>query len=169
MSRIHWLLLADRVFFVNVNVRRIHRHFGDSEYPLVLKAIDESRGRLKFMLCGYALMPDHWHALIWPANPLSISEVLHDIKRVSALRLHAGRKTRGPFWQHQFWDRFVRNAKEYRERLDSMHLNPVRRGLVKRPQDWRWSSCNNFSLDKAVAAACPIQIDYVRLPQWYRG
>lgn len=31
-----------------------------------------------------------------------------------------------------------------------MHLNPVRSGLVKRPQDWRWSSYNNFSLDKTT-------------------
>ncbi len=29
---------------------------------------------------------------------------------------------------------------------------------------WRWSSYNNFVLDKATVAACPIQIDYVRLP-----
>ncbi len=66
----------------------------------------------------------------------------------------------------------MRHAKEYRERLDYMHMNPVRRGLAKRPQDGSrpaGSSYNNFSLDKAVVAACPIQIDYVRLPEGYRG
>jgi len=30
-----------------------------------------------------------------------------------------------------------------------------------------WSSCNNFALDNATVAACPIQIDYVRLPLGY--
>ena len=49
------------------------------------------------------------------------------------------------------------------------HMNPVRRGLVKRPGDWRWSSYNNFALDKATVAACPIQIDYVSLPVGYRA
>lgn len=63
----------------------------------------------------------------------------------------------------------MRHAKEFRERLDYMHLNPVRRGLVKRPEEWQWSSYNNFSLDKAVVATCPIRIDYVRLPEGYRG
>lgn len=48
-------------------------------------------------------------------------------------------------------------------------MNPVRKGLVKRPQDWRWSSYNNFAFDKTAVAACPIQIDYVRLPESYRG
>jgi hypothetical protein len=49
------------------------------------------------------------------------------------LRPRAARATQGPFWRHHFWDRFLRNAKECRERVDSMHLNPVRKGLVKRP------------------------------------
>ena len=71
--------------------------------------------------------------------------------------------------QHQFRDRFVRNEKEFGERLGYMHMNPVRKGLVKRPEDWRWSSYNSFALDKATVAACPIQIDYVRLPPGYRA
>jgi REP element-mobilizing transposase RayT len=124
---------------VSVNLRRTRRPFSDSEYPLLLGAIEGSRRRLNFLLCGYVLMPDHWHALIWPASPRPISQVLHDIKKVSALRLHATRGTQGAFWQRQFWDRFVRHAKEYRERLDYMHLNPARKGLVKRPQVWEQS------------------------------
>jgi putative transposase len=169
VSRIHRLRLTDRVFFVSVNLRRAHKDLRDAEYSLLLDVINESRSRLKFLLCGYVLMPDHWHALIWVPPPLCISDALHDVKKVSAQRLHRARRTRGPFWQHQFWDRFVRNDKELHERLDYMHMNPVRKGLAKRPQDWRWSSYNNFSLDRAIVAACPTQIDYVRLPEGYRG
>lgn len=65
--------------------------------------------------------------------------------------------------------RFVRHAQEFRERLDYMHLNPVRKGLVRQPYDWRWSSYNNFALDKEQVSRCPLQIDYVRLPQSYHG
>ena|GEM_PF-5212334 len=43
------------------------------------------------------------------------------------------------------------------------HVNPVRKGLIEKPEQWRWSSYNNFSLDKSIVAACPIQIDYVQL------
>jgi len=64
---------------------------------------------------------------------------------------------------------FVRDEKEFNERLEYMHVNPVKKGLVKRREDWRWSSYNNFALDKATVAACPIQIDYVRLPLGYRA
>ena len=75
-------------------------------------------------------MPDHWHALVWPSFPLLISDVLHDVKKVSEGKFHARRDSQGPFWQHQFWDRFVRKEKEFRQRLEYMHLNPVRKGLV---------------------------------------
>jgi hypothetical protein len=37
------------------------------------------------------------------------------------------------------------------------------------PEDWRSSSYNKFALDKATVAACPVQIDYVRLPSGYRA
>jgi hypothetical protein len=94
-------------------------------------------------------MPDHWHALIWTGYPLTISQVIHDIKVGSARRLHERRGSEGALWQHQFWDRFVRHPKEFRERLEYMHLNPVRKGLASRPEEWRWSSYNNFALDRA--------------------
>ena len=61
------------------------------------------------------------------------------------------------------WDRFVRNGKEFGHRLAYMHLNPARKGLASKPEDWRWSSYNNFALDKSRVAQCPIQIDYCDL------
>jgi putative transposase len=170
VSRVHRLRLTDRIFFVNVSLRPRIRRLSESEYALILRVLEASRRRLEFLLCGYVLMPDHWHALIWPQYPLLISQVLHDVKKISTLRLHAARGSAGPLWQHQFWDCFVRDATEFNERLEYMHLNPpVRKGLVKRPEDWRWSSYQNFALDRGRIAACPIQIDYVRLPLGYRA
>ena len=43
------------------------------------------------------------------------------------------------------------------------------RGLVGKPEEWRWSSYNNFALNKAVVGECPIQVDYARLPESYRA
>ncbi len=79
---------------------------------------------------------------------------------------HSGERS-DPFGSIKFWDRFVRDAEEFGERLEYMPFNPVKKGLVARLEDWRWSSYNNFSLDKTCVAACPIQIDYVRLPDGY--
>jgi hypothetical protein len=63
----------------------------------------------------------------------------------------------------------VRRARELSDRLEYMHLNPVRKGLVTKPEQWRWSSYNNFSLDRSTVESCAIQIDYVSLAEEYRA
>jgi len=168
MSNLHRLRTSDRIFFITTNLNQGERLFDEPEYQIILGTIDKSRKRLGFLLCVYVLMPDHWHALISTQHPLTISDVLQDIKRVSSLKINRLRETKGSRWQHQFWDRFVRHPKEFAERLEYMHYNPVRQGLVEHAEQWRWSSVNNFSLDKTVVAACLIQIDYVQLPDDYR-
>ena len=169
MSRVHRLRTADRTFFITVNLRPALPPLVDGEYALVADALLESRRKLSFLLMGYVLMPDHWHALVWTTYPLTISRAVQDIKWIAARSLNRKRHTTGTVWQHQFWDRFVRHAGEFRHRLLYMHLNPVRKGLVANPEDWRWSSYNNFALDKASVAACPVQLDDVYLPEAYRG
>ena len=154
---------------MTANLRDAKAPLADDEFPLVAAAIDESRRRLRFLLCGYVLMPDHWHAMIGVGYPLTISRVMQSIKWISSRRLNERRGAQGPVWQHQFWDRFVRHPKEFAARFDYMHLNPVRKGLARRPEDWRWSSYNNYALEKEQVSRCPIPIDYVRLPLGYHG
>jgi putative transposase len=168
MSHVHRLRLSDRIFFVTVNLRRTLAPLGEAEYERVAAAIDVSRQKLGFLFLGYVLMPDHWHALILPVFPLTISRTVQDVKWISARSLNRARHTAGPVWQHQFWDRFVRHGKEFRERLEYMHLNPVRKGFVQQPGDWPWSSYQNFGLDKEQIKSCRLQIDYVQLPESYR-
>ncbi len=159
MSRLKRLLLTGRTFFVTVNLRKNLPKFTEEEFPLLLAAIEESRCKLHFSLYGYVLMPDHWHGLIGVSQPLTISRVVQDIKWISARRLNQRRSRAGSLWQHQFWDRFVRHDKEFGHRLAYLHLNPVRKGLVEQPEDWEWSSYNNFSMDRSLMARCPIRID----------
>jgi REP element-mobilizing transposase RayT len=157
-------LVSDRIFFVTVNLRRDIPFLGQEEFLLLVEAFEESRRRARFLLCGYVLMPDHWHALLGVQHPLTISRAVQSVKWQAATKLNRRRGTGGAIWQHQFWDRFVRHQKEFDARLEYMHFNPVKRGLVTGPGEWPWSSYNNFSLEKQRVAACPLRIDYVRLP-----
>ena len=168
LSRLR-LRRSGRIFFVAVNLRPVLAPFSEGEYERLGAAVDASRKKLGFLLLGYVFMPDHFHALIWPSYPLTISRVIQDIKWTSSRAVNRARKTSGHLWQHQFWDRFIRNGRELRQRLDYLHFNPVRKGLVKCPESWRWSSCNNFALNQEVVKKCPMRVDYIHLPQSYRG
>jgi REP element-mobilizing transposase RayT len=169
MTNLRRLRETDRIFFITSNLLRSRPHLTDSELDLLIDVFKATRRKLGFSLCGYVLMPDHWHALIWPSFPLTISGVMKEFKEVSSDLFNHRRCTHGNFWQPRFWDRFVRHRKEFNERLEYMHLNPVRKGLVSRPEEWSWSSFNNFSLSQSTVTACPIQIDYVHLSDDYRG
>jgi REP element-mobilizing transposase RayT len=102
VSHVHRLRLSDRIFFVSVNLRRALARLSELEYDLLVEAIRESRQKLHFLFLGYVLMPDHWHTLIWPTYPLTISRVIQDVKWISARSLNRRRHTAGPVWQHQF-------------------------------------------------------------------
>ena len=56
--------------------------------------------------------------------------------------INVRRGERGELWQDRFFDRALGTVKEYNETVEYIHLNPVRRGLVTRATDWKWSSAH---------------------------
>jgi putative transposase len=61
-----------------------------------------------------------------------------------------------PFWQPRYYDFNVWHESKLTEKLDYVHQNPVRRGLVARPEDWKWSSAPHYSTGKE----CGVEIEY---------
>jgi hypothetical protein len=55
------------------------------------------------------------------------------------------------FWQARFYDFNVGTTKKRVEKLRYMHRNPVKRGLVQSPGQWRWSSYRFYLLDETGA------------------
>jgi putative transposase len=118
-------------------------------------ALAKIRKRYQFRLVGYVVMPEHVHLLISEPPGVTPSKVLKVLKqrvsrdlrrmrcRVPAgqLRLSFMKDGGGPprFWQPRFYDFNVYSAKKRREKLDYMHANPVKRGLVGNPSAWIWS------------------------------
>ena len=108
------------------------------------------------MLVGYVVMPDHVHLLISEPPKSTPSVMLKALKqRVSRdlrrkKRKAASGQLRLPFlndglglprfWQPRFYDFNVYSGYKVREKLEYMHANPVKRGLVKNPGAWMWSS-----------------------------
>jgi REP element-mobilizing transposase RayT len=64
-------------------------------------------------------------------------------------RLFGNAILRTPFWQPRFYDFNVWTSKKRVEKLRYMHRNPVKRGLVNSPEEWRWSSYRFYLLDEA--------------------
>jgi hypothetical protein len=65
-----------------------------------------------------------------------------------------------------FFDHALRTVKDCGETVQDIHLNPVKRGLVKRPKEWKWSSFPEYAGADAAQqqSRCGLTIDRVRLP-----
>jgi hypothetical protein len=63
-------------------------------------------------------------------------------------RLDIGRTLDGPFWQARYYDPSVRDYREFMVKLRSLHRNPVKRGLVVEPEDWKRSSSRHYALQE---------------------
>jgi putative transposase len=87
----------------------------------------------------YLLMPDHVH-LFARANMQAcpIRKWIAMWKSVSARRLMEVLGLSAPFWQKDYFDRFIRTSENYHQKWQYVELNPERAGLVKHPDQWRF-------------------------------
>jgi len=94
-------------------------------------------------LLAWVLMSNHVHVLVQPHKPLC--EATRAVKNTSARQanLILGR-TGLPFWQDESYDHWVRDGKELQRIVQYIEWNPVRAGLVERPELWPWSSASNI-------------------------
>lgn len=92
-----------------------------------------------YTLYAYVVMPNHVHFLIDTNRDLAT--VMKSVKRYTAHRANAVLRRIGkPFWQPESFDHWLRTEREFRDTADYIVMNPVRAGLVQRPEDFRWSS-----------------------------
>jgi hypothetical protein len=91
---------------------------------------------------------------------------MESIKVASTLRINAGREESGLLSQPRFFARALRTVKEYYEKVEYIHLTPVRAGLVKRAEDWPGSSVRDYSgsLNAAPSENRILVIDRILLP-----
>jgi putative transposase len=120
------------------------------------------RARRGFLFTGYVFMPDHWHALLIPREDDMLPSVMNGIKVAATLEINRSRRAKGPVWQPRYFDRIVRNVREYHKTMEYMHLNPVRRGLVSKPEDWLWSSIHSHGGPGPVR----LPVDHVSVPSY---
>ncbi len=134
----------------------------------VLSILEQTRERYRFVVVGYVIMPEHIHLLITEPEVGSPSTVMQVFKQRTAHALLPKKKRRDPrqrslfgeeardsFWQARFYDFNVWTTKKRVEKLRYMHRNPVKRGLVSSPEEWRWSSYRFYFLDQAG----PVQVN----------
>ena len=116
---------------------------------LFLRVLERMRRRYRFAVLGYVVMPEHFHLLVSEPQLRTLSTVMQALKLGFSRRWLSPRRallqsTPWPLprriWQARFYDFNVWTEHKRIEKLRYMHRNPLKRGLVDSPEQWRWSS-----------------------------
>ena len=142
--------------------RRQTRFDSPDTYDLFLQCLEDMRRRFTMCVYGYVVMPEHVHLLVsepgrfCPANvpgsrpkrDITLADAIRDLKLSFSKRLgrRGGTGDSSSFWQKRYYDRNIRDEQEFKVKLRYLHRNPVKRGLVQEPGDWKWSSFRHYAL-----------------------
>ena len=150
---------------------------------LFLRTLQETRQRFGVVIVGYVVMPEHVHVLFSEPEESNHSVVVQVLKQRFAHDLLERLRQRGAFpegspwrtvleqghvWQRRFYDFVVWNRHKRAEKLRYMHENPVRRGLVAEPQQWRWSSFRAYAYEEpgpvVINEQQPVRVKWMGVP-----
>ena len=112
----------------------------------VVSALAFYRERGDYQLFAFVVMDNHVHFVIQPAPGKPLGDILRDFKRWCSRR-NTSKPAGQSLWERRYDDNRIASARELRSVITYIHHNPVRAGIVSRPQDYRWSSIHNYGYE----------------------
>jgi putative transposase len=104
--------------------------------------LEQTRARHQARVYAYVLMPEHIHLLINEPPSILVAQFLKALKQITSRKLRGERQQ---FWQPRYFDANIRGESARSEVIRYIHRNPVKRGLVASPGQYRWSSFNHYA------------------------
>jgi len=97
---------------------------------------------IKYRLSAWAIMPNHVHLLCTPAIGHNLAEIMHSLKSYTANEANKTLGREGRFWQKEYFDRYIRNARHFAKVVAYIENNPVKARLCEKVEDWPFSSAS---------------------------
>ena len=157
-----YFVTASVVDWVDVFTRDIYRE-------ILLNSLRFCQQNQGLIIHAWVLMPNHFHVICSFRKGNNAGMVLKNIKSFTAIKIidaiinnpqesrknwmldifeKNGKKNKSnyrfQFWQHENHPILLDSEEKYKQRLDYLHLNPVRAGFVFEPQDWKYSSGTDY-------------------------
>ncbi|MEW6404047.1 MAG: transposase [Chloroflexota bacterium] len=118
---------------------------GSRVADLVAESLRYRDGKI-YDLVAYSIMPNHKHVVFKPLEEstgrcFSLSKIMHSLKRHTAHEANLSLGREGAFWQHENYDRYIRDEAELERIVKYVLYNPVKAGLVDDWRKWKWNYC----------------------------
>jgi len=119
--------------------RRQQTFFNTQDYACYRRLLARACREVEVDIWAYCLMPNHVHIVATPARTESLAAVFHRAHRIYTRRINQREEWRGHLWQERFHS-FAMDERHLLMAVRYIELNPVRAGLCRRPDEWKWSS-----------------------------
>jgi putative transposase len=129
---------------------------------ILVRSLDYCRARKGLKIYGWVMMDNHFHAIV---SAPTLSRSIADLKKFTAHAILEQLRTEGREWllnqlkyfcaahkfasAHQVWQegvhpQLITSDQMMLQKLEYLHNNPVKRGLVASPEHWRYSSAHEW-------------------------
>ena len=95
-------------------------------------------------MIAYCIMPNHYHLFLKLLKDDALWKYLSDVENSSTRFFNSKFNRKGPLWEGRFKYVLVRTNSQALHLTRYIHLNPTSEGLVKKPEDWKFSSYNEY-------------------------
>ena len=131
-------------FFVTTSFIN-NSNFGliDGVYDILVEAIDFRLDKEQSKLLAYVLMPSHLH-MVMLIGGVALSDSMRDFKKYTAQKHLIEMCKSNPVWQERFDRQAVWSYDVLKTKIDYIHNNPVKAGLVDSPERWPYSSAADY-------------------------
>ena len=150
---------------------------------IVMYSLDHLRTHKRTQLNAFVIMPSHIHAILWPDDGVNLSNVTRDFKRFTSRAISQQAKAQNEsaylsvfknarlknrskessiyqVWQEGSHAEAIFTEKFARQKLEYIHCNPVRAGLVETADEWPYSSVRAYSFGEETYP--PVDLLYVK-------
>ncbi|MDP4291661.1 MAG: transposase [Bacteroidota bacterium] len=172
MSRIERTSAGDYVYHVlNRANARVPAFESDKDYATFESILEDAVAKYDMRLLAYCMMPNHWHLVLYPKNDGDLIKFMGWLSNTHTRRWHMEKHTigEGHLYQGRYKSFICQNDDHFITLVRYVEQNALKAHLVKKAQDWRWSSVwrreyGNAS-QKKLLSAWPVAVpeDYLIL------
>lgn len=147
-------------------IRKQQTFFCDEDFQLYLSLLNKGVSNVDASILSYCLMPNHVHVIVVPGKKDSLGKLFGWVHGRYAQLINQKKQWFGHLWQARFYSTVMDEA-HVLAAMRYVELNPVRAGLCKRPEGWRWSSVH-MHLGEAEDRLIDNCVMKKVLPNWSR-
>lgn len=117
----------------------------DGDRVVMCDLLSENAARFGVAIHAYVLMDNHFHLLLTPSTADGLPRMMQAVGRKYVRHFNDAQKRSGTLWEGRYKSALVQTERYLVACMVYLDLNPVRAGLVSRPQDYSWSSHAHYA------------------------